>query len=108
MRLIQHLITEYAHGHPVRRHLVNVTDRDVSARAWNAEIRSTNAFRRFSDGFFDPAKPDPALAFGVQFKEDFDRENAILAHENVPIVEHATIFVFYDAVGFDYKRKKFR
>lgn len=105
---MQHVITEYAHGRPALRHLVSTTERKVSATAWNREIGSVNAFRRFSYGFIQFGRPEPARSFGVQFKEDYDRDQAILPYEEVPFVEHATVFDFYVAVGFDYKRKKFK
>lgn len=102
-----HVITEFAHGEPVRRHVVATTGRKVSASSWNQEVRSVNAFRTYCYRFFQIGKAPPAVGFGVQFKEDFDFENKVIPHDELPMFEYATIFDFYAAIGFDYRRKRF-
>lgn len=98
--IIRHVIDDtYSAEHRV------VVDTDSSD--WGNQTRSINAFRRSEN-----AKPLEKSFFVVMFEQDADKPtlyNQLYGSSSaLPRTDHASIWDFYAAVGYDHRRKSFK
>jgi hypothetical protein len=80
---------------------------DVDSSDWGNQTGSINAFRRIEN-----AKPLEKSFFIVLFEQEADKPNLqnMLYGSGSPlkICEHADIWGFYSAIGYDHRRKSFK
>lgn len=97
---LQWIAYEWNEGTIIALHLVHVTDRHQNtSQSW---------FHRREQ--HKTTKPNwrQLRRFNFQWYADFvAHENIISVFDNMPITEHATLWDFYIAIGYDYKRKRY-
>lgn len=118
-------IIELRKGVQFRLHIVSNPSRDNTDRSWGWRtcVRSSEAFKHKMEDYLvsfldrnaiEKQVAFPVRHFTVKLLSDYNAECAIERRANIlcrfpnATVRHANIFDFYDYVGYDRKRNRFK
>ena len=105
---MRYTIVEWLNSSPKAKHLLDVSR---TGRLGYAEAKSIEAFRRRANyTFMENLK---ARAFHVYLSPELDGgmgafEAEAYGFDQLPVIEHESVFNFYDSIGYDYKAKRYR
>lgn len=110
----------YRFGVAQEKHIIRMPA--YGKKGWYKSIISVGAFRDREAAYFLKSLSDEPIRFSLQRLSEWEESNKITAesmqavcgiqnyvhpYDNLPCTVHNSVFDFYAAVGYDYKKKRY-